>query len=45
MGKKKKNHSTQYSSVVPHRSTDWAVPHLALQIGRDAALSGSYGRG
>lgn len=33
----------QYSHVVPHRSTDWAVRCLTLQIGRDAVLSSSYG--
>ena len=40
-----KNHSTQDSRVVPHRGTNWAVLWLTLQIGRDAVLSESYGRG
>ena len=40
-----KNHSTQDSRVVPHRGTNWAASWLTLQIGRDAVLSGSYGRG
>jgi hypothetical protein len=31
--------------VVPHRGTNWAVLWLTLQIGRDAVLSESYGRG
>ena len=39
------NHSTQDSRVVPHRGTNWAVLWLTLQIGRDAVLSESYGRG
>ena len=43
-GKNKKEIATpQYSHVVPHRSTDWAVRCLTLQIGRDAVLSSSYG--
>ena len=42
---KKKNHSTQDSRVVPHRGTNWAAPWLTSQIGRDAVLSRSYGRG
>ena len=40
-----KNHSTQDSRVVPHRGTNWAAPWLTAQIGRDAVLSESYGRG
>ena len=40
-----KNHSTQDSHVVPHRGTDWAALWLTSQIGRDAVLSKSYGRG
>ena len=40
-----KNHSTQDSRVVPHRGTNWAAPWLTSQIGRDAVLSRSYGRG
>lgn len=39
------NHSTQDSRVVPHRGTDWAALWLTAQIGRDAVLSESYGRG
>ena len=39
------NHSTQDSRVVPHRGTNWAALWLTLQIGRDAVLSESYGRG
>ena len=41
----KKNHSTQDSRVVPHRGTNWAALRLTAQIGRDAVLSKSYGRG
>jgi hypothetical protein len=41
----RKNHSTQDSRVVPHRGTNWAAPWLTSQIGRDAVLSRSYGRG
>ena len=40
-----KNHSTQDSRVVPHRGTNWAALWLTAQIGRDAVLSESYGRG
>ena len=43
--KKKKNHGTQDSRVVPHRGTNWAALRLTAQIGRDAVLSKSYGRG
>ena len=39
------NHSTQDSHVVPHHGTDWAALRLTAQIGRDAVLSESYGRG
>ena len=42
---KRENHSTQDSRVVPHRGTNWAAPWLTSQIGRDAVLSRSYGRG
>ena len=42
---KAKNHSTQDSRVVPHRGTNWAALWLTAQIGRDAVLSKSYGRG
>ena len=41
----KKNHGTQDSRVVPHRGTNWAALWLTAQIGRDAVLSESYGRG
>ena len=40
-----KNHGTQDSRVVPHRGTNWAALWLTAQIGRDAVLSESYGRG
>ena len=43
--RKRKNHSTQDSRVVPHRGTNWAALRLTAQIGRDAVLSESYGRG
>ena len=39
------NHSTQDSHVVPHHGTNWAALRLTSQIGRDAVLSESYGRG
>ncbi len=39
------NHNTQDSRVVPHRGTNWAALWLTAQIGRDAVLSESYGRG
>ena len=41
----RQNHSTQDSRVVPHRGTNWAALWLTAQIGRDAVLSESYGRG
>jgi hypothetical protein len=41
----RKNHGTQDSRVVPHRGTNWAALWLTAQIGRDAVLSESYGRG
>jgi hypothetical protein len=31
--------------VVPHHGTNWAALRLTAQIGRDAVLSESYGRG
>ena len=31
--------------MVPHRGTNWAALRLTAQIGRDAVLSESYGRG
>ena len=43
--RKQQNHSTQDSRVVPHRGTNWAALWLTSQIGRDAVLSESYGRG
>ena len=43
--KRKRNHSTQDSHVVPHHGTNWAALCLTAQIGRDAVLSKSYGRG
>ena len=43
--KETKNHSTQDSRVVPHRGTNQAALWLTSQIGRDAVLSESYGRG
>jgi hypothetical protein len=43
--REKKNHSTQDSRVVPHHGTNWAALQLTAQIGRDAVLSKSYGRG
>jgi hypothetical protein len=42
---KNQNHGTQDSRVVPHRGTNWAALWLTSQIGRDAVLSESYGRG
>jgi hypothetical protein len=41
----RKNHSTRDSHVVPHHGTNRAVLRLTAQIGRDAVLSESYGRG
>jgi hypothetical protein len=43
--KGEQNHSTQDSHVVPHHGTNWAALRLTAQIGRDAVLSESYGRG
>lgn len=31
--------------MVPHHGTNWAALRLTAQIGRDAVLSESYGRG
>ena len=45
LDQKEKNHSTQDSRVVPHHGTNWAALWLTAQIGRDAVLSESYGRG
>ena len=42
--KNAKNYSTQYSRVVPHHSTDWAITSLTSEIRRDPVLSGVYGR-
>ena len=39
-----KNYSTQYSRVVPHRSTDWAITSLTSEIRRDPVLSSVCGR-
>lgn len=41
---KKKDYSTWYSRVVPHRSTNHAHRGLTSQIGRDGVLSARYGR-
>ena len=43
--KKNLNHSTRDSHVVPHHGTSQAALWLTSQIGRDAVLSKSYGRG
>ena len=43
-GMGKKSATPQYSRVVPHRTTDWALRCLSLQIGRDAEFSTRYGR-
>lgn len=45
LSEQNENHSTQDSRVVPHRGTNWAALWLTAQIGRDAVLSESYGRG
>ena len=42
--KKLQNYNTQYSHVVPHHSTDWAIPGLTSEIGRDLVLFRMYGR-
>jgi hypothetical protein len=42
--KEDKNYSTQYSRVVPHRSTDWAITSLTSEIRRDPVLPSVYGR-
>lgn len=39
-----KNHSTLYSQVVPHPSTNNANMRLTAEIGRDPVLSHVYGR-
>ncbi len=44
MFKKGQNYSTQYSRVVPHHSTDWAITSLTSEIGRDPVLPSVYGR-
>jgi hypothetical protein len=45
-GKRQKaNHSIRDSHVVPHHGTNRTVLRLTSQIGRDAVLSKSYGRG
>ena len=43
LSKRVKN-NTQYSNVVPHRSTNWARQCLTSQSRRDAVLSLLYGR-
>ncbi|GBB96631.1 hypothetical protein RclHR1_00280023 [Rhizophagus clarus] len=40
----KKSYSTQYSHVVPNRSTDWAISGLTSEIGRVPVLFTVYGR-
>ena len=42
--KKVQNYSTQYSRVVPHHSTDWAITSLTSEIRRDPVCSSVYGR-
>lgn len=42
--KTNQNYSTQYSPVVPHQSTDWAINCLTAEIRRDPVLSIVYGR-
>ncbi len=42
--KKFKNYSTQYSHVVTHQSTNWAITSLTSEIERDPVCSGMYGR-
>jgi hypothetical protein len=37
-------YNTQYSRVVTHHSTDWALRSLAYKIGRVCAFSTRYGR-
>ncbi len=44
-GKQKvENYSTQYSHVVTHQSTNWAIASLTSEIERDPVCSGMYGR-
>lgn len=40
----KQKYNTQYSRVVTHHSTDWALRSLAYKIGRVCAFSTRYGR-
>ena len=40
----KKSYGTQYSHVVPNRSTDWAISGLTSEIGRVPVLFTVYGR-
>jgi hypothetical protein len=42
--KRERQFDTQASSVVPHRSTDWASRSLASQIGRDTAFPAMFDR-
>lgn len=44
ISQKVQNYNTPYSHVISHRSTDEAVRSLAAEIGRDPAVSSSYGR-
>ena len=41
---KDQNYSTQYSHVVTHHSTNWAITSLSSEIRRDPELSSMYGR-
>ena len=41
---KMQNYSTQYSRVVPHHSTDWAITSLTSEIRRVPVCSSVYGR-
>ena len=41
---KGKNYSTQYSHVVTHHSTNWAITSLTSEIRRDLVGSSMYGR-
>ncbi len=40
----KKNYNTQYSRVVPHHSTDWAITCLTSEIRRVPVDPSVYGR-
>lgn len=41
---KNKSYSTQYSQLISHVSTDWAVTGLIALIGREAMFFRAYGR-